>query len=167
MREFKVVIGAKGYFYEKIKGMDKAKSFLEMVRLSDAYHYEHALFQEKYKADLLILKNDDYHAITEQANDRLGGLIYDLTTDNATIWVHNPPSNLLFFLKSKESSGEITLNIEGQQYDIIRDRDDYKTGIATIKKDIIGQDAAIIEISKTLGYLTAVKRLKPYVIMLY
>ena len=27
MREFKVVIGAKGYFYEKIKGMDKAKSF--------------------------------------------------------------------------------------------------------------------------------------------
>ena len=49
MREFKVVIGAKGYFYEKIKGMDKAKSFLEMVRLSDAYHYEHALFQENIK----------------------------------------------------------------------------------------------------------------------
>ena len=42
-----------------------------------------------------------------------------------------------------------------------------KQELATIKKDIIGQDAAIIEISKTLGYLTAVKRLKPYVIMLY
>ena len=167
MRKFKVIIGAKRYFQERIKDIDKAKSFLDLVKLSDACRERGFLLKEEQKADLLVLKNDNYLALSEPANDRLGDLIFDLTTDDSTIFIHNPPSNLMFFLKSKGSSSEIILESDEQKYDILRGKDEYVSGINAIKKEIIGQNAAIIEVSKTLKYLTEVKRSKPYVIMLY
>lgn len=167
MRKFKIIIGAKRYFQERIKDIDKAKSFLDLVKLSDACRERGFLLKEEQKADLLVLKNDNYLALSEPANDRLGDLIFDLTTDDSTIFIHNPPSNLIFFLKSKGSSSEIILESDEQKYDILRGKDEYVSGINAIKKEIIGQNAAIIEVSKTLKYLTEVKRSKPYVIMLY
>ena len=167
MRKFKVIIGAKRYFQERIKDIDKAKSFLDLVKLSDACRERGFLLKEEQKADLFVLKNDNYLALSEPANDRLGDLIFDLTTDDSTIFIHNPPSNLMFFLKSKGSSSEIILESDEQKYDILRGKDEYVSGINAIKKEIIGQNAAIIEVSKTLKYLTEVKRSKPYVIMLY
>lgn len=167
MRTINVVIGSKTFFQEQIKDLSDAVSFLDLIKLSDAYHGKNQVFPEDLKAELMILRNDNYHGITEQANDRLGNLIYDLTTDDSTIWIHNPPSNLLFFLNNQKNASEITLTITPQKHDIVRDRDKYLKGIASIKENIIGQDHAIIEISKTLRYLTTVKRKKPYVIMLY
>lgn len=167
MRTFDVIIGSKGFFQEYIKDLTDAVPFLDLIKLSDAFHTQREIFPENLKAELMILKNDNYHGITEQANDRLGNLIYDLTTDAAEIWLHNPPSNLLFFLKNQEASEGITLSIIEQQYDIVRDREKYIDGIHSIKQNIIGQNSAIIEISKTLRYLTTVERKKPYIVMLY
>ena len=167
MRTINIVIGSKAYFQEQIKDLSDAVSFLDLIKLSDAYHGKKQVFPDELKAELMILRNDNYHGITEQANDRLGNLIYDLTTDDSTIWIHNPPSNLLFFLNNQKNASAITLNTTTQTHDIVRDRVKYLEGIASIKENIIGQDHAIIEISKTLRYLTTVKRKKPYVVMLY
>ena len=167
MRTINVVIGSKAFFHEQTRRVSDAISFLDLVKLSDAFHGKNEIFPDNLKAELMILQNDNYHGIREQANDRLGNLIYDLTTDDSTIWIHNPPSNLLFFLNNQKNASEITLNTTTQEYDIVRDRDKYLEGIASIKENIIGQDHAIIEISKTLRYLTTVKRKKPYVVMLY
>ena len=167
MRTINIVIGSKAYFQEQIKDLSDAVSFLDLIKLSDAYHGKNQVFPDELKAELMILQNDNYHGITEQANDRLGNLIYDLTTDDSTIWIHNPPSNLLFFLNNQKNASAITLNTTTQTHDIVRDRVKYLEGIASIKENIIGQDHAIIEISKTLRYLTTVKRKKPYVVMLY
>ena len=167
MRTINIIIGSKAYFQEQIKDLSDAVSFLDLIKLSDAYHGKNQVFPDELKAELMILRNDNYHGITEQANDRLGNLIYDLTTDDSTIWIHNPPSNLLFFLNNQKNASAITLNTTTQTHDIVRDRVKYLKGIASIKENIIGQDHAIIEISKTLRYLTTVKRKKPYVVMLY
>lgn len=167
MRNINIVIGSKAFFHEQTKDISNAVSFLDLIKVSDAFHGKNEIFPEDLKAELMILQNDNYHGIREQANDRLGNLIYDLTTDDSTIWIHNPPSNLLFFLNNQEKAAEITLNTVKQTYDIVRDRDEYLKGIRSINDHIIGQDHAIIEISKTLRYLTTVKRKKPYVIMLY
>ena len=167
MRTINIVIGSKAYFQEQIKDLSDVVSFLDLIKLSDAYHGKNQVFPDELKAELMILRNDNYHGITEQANDRLGNLIYDLTTDDSTIWIHNPPSNLLFFLNNQKNASAITLNTTTQTHDIVRDRVKYLEGIASIKENIIGQDHAIIEISKTLRYLTTVKRKKPYVVMLY
>lgn len=167
MRTINIIIGSKAYFQEQIKDLSDAVSFLDLIKLSDAYHGKNQVFPDELKAELMILRNDNYHGITEQANDRLGNLIYDLTTDDSTIWIHNPPSNLLFFLNNQKNASAITLNTTTQTHDIVRNRVKYLEGIASIKENIIGQDHAIIEISKTLRYLTTVKRKKPYVVMLY
>ena len=167
MRTINVVIGSKNFFHEQTKDLANAVSFLELIKVSDALQGKNEIFPENLKANLMILQNDNYHGIREQANDRLGNLIYDLTTDDSTIWIHNPPSNLLFFLNNQKNASEIILNTFPQPHDIVRDRDKYIQGIAAIKENIIGQDHAIIEISKTLRYLTTVKRKKPYVVMLY
>ena len=167
MRTINIIIGSKAYFQEQIKDLSDAVSFLDLIKLSDAYHGKNQVFPDELKAELMILRHDNYHGITEQANDRLGNLIYDLTTDDSTIWIHNPPSNLLFFLNNQKNASAITLNTTTQTHDIVRDRVKYLEGIASIKENIIGQDHAIIEISKTLRYLTTVKRKKPYVVMLY
>ena len=167
MRTFHIINGSKNFFIEKTKPLNNPMSFLDLVRKFDAHLNGKQLFPNNEKAKLMVLYNDNYHAITEQANDRLGNLIYDLTQDDSEIWVHNPPHNLLFFLNNKKDYGEIKLDSSSQKYDISRGQENYINGIKTIKKNIIGQDSAILEISKTLSYLTTVSRKKPYVIMLY
>ena len=117
MRTINIVIGSKAYFQEQIKDLSDAVSFLDLIKLSDAYHGKNQVFPDELKAELMILRNDNYHGITEQANDRLGNLIYDLTTDDSTIWIHNPPSNLLFFLNNQKNASAITLNTTTQTHD--------------------------------------------------
>lgn len=115
----------------------------------------------------MILRNDNYHGITEQANDRVGSLIYDLTTEDSIIWLHNPSFNLLRFLKDQEFSQKIELNIDIQKYDIERDPNKFLISMQDIRNKIIGQDVAVVEIGKTLNYLTKCKRTHPYVVMFY
>ena len=167
MRTFNVIIGSKAFFQEKIKDLSNAVYFLDLIKISDAYLGKKEPFPDELKAELMILRNDNYLGITESANDRLGNLIYDLTAEDSTIWIHNPPSNLLFFLNNQSAASVIKLNTDEQKHDIVRNREKYLEGMDSIKENIIGQDNAVVEISKTLFYLTTVKRKKPYVIMLY
>ena len=171
-RQYHIIIGSKSYFDDTIKNIDvkNAVGFLELVRLLDNAKQVNVLdktLSDKIKAPLMIVKNDHYHGIVDAAHDRLGGLIEDLTTESAEIFVHNPTHRLSSYLSDQHLRHIIDLDIQKEPYSINRDTSCFSEGIEEIRKNIIGQDDAIYEISKSLWYLTTVKRKKPYVIMLY
>lgn len=167
MRRYHVIIGSKAFFdlkLPKFNADDGVRSFLELVKLSDTAKQNN--LNSEFETQILILKNDNYHGIVEAAHDRLGGLIEELTASNAEIYIHNPPKVLYDFLKNQYDCGIIELNVLTQKYSI--NKKDYKfvENIKEISENIIGQEKAINEISKSLWYLTTVRR-KPYIIMLY
>lgn len=59
------------------------------------------------------------------------------------------------------------MDVKSEEYGIKRDSEMFVENIASISSNLFGQANAIAEISKSLWYLTTVKREKPYVIMLY
>ena len=71
MRTINIVIGSKAFFHEQTRSISDAISFLDLVKLSDALHGKNEIFPDNLKAELMILQNDNYHGIREQANDRL------------------------------------------------------------------------------------------------
>lgn len=173
-RCYHIIIGSKAFFETKISDANcgDSVSFLEHVRLFDNAKLLQSndtisALLDKLKSSILIIKNDNYHGIVESAHDRLGGLIEDLTRENAEIFVHNPPQNLFSYLIDQDKRKIIDLDIVTEQYCIKRDSLQFSSNIEEIKKNIIGQDKAVNEISKSLWYLTSVDRKKPYVIMLY
>lgn len=171
-RQYYVIIGSKSYFDRILSNIDnkKATGFLELIRLWDnakqLKNYKESSLNE-LKTSLLVIKNDNYHGIVDSAHDRLGALIEDLTTSTATIYIHNPPQNLSNYLNDQNSRKLIKLNIKKEQYIIERKPEEFSENIKDIAQRIIGQTDAINEISKSIWYLTMVKREKPYVIMLY
>ena len=171
-RQYHVIIGSKSYFDVAIENVDtnNSEGFLELVRLFDntkqAKDFDRTLLN-RIKAATLIVKNDNYHGIVDAAHDRLGGLIEDLTTDTAEIYVHNPPQRLMSYLSDQHKRQIIDLDIQSEPYNIKRDPAQFSQNIEEIHKSIIGQDTAVNEISKSLWYLTTVDRRKPYVIMLF
>lgn len=171
-RHYHIVVGSKSFFDSAISDVEDkdAAGFLELVRLWDnakqAKEFDKSVF-EKMKVSTLIIKNDNYHGIVEAAHDRLGGLIEDLTTARAKIYVHNPPQRLISYLTDQHRRQIIDLDIKREEYNIKRDPERFLVNISDIRENILGQDYAINEISKSLWYLTTVERKKPYVIMLY
>jgi ATP-dependent Clp protease ATP-binding subunit ClpA len=113
------------------------------------------------------VKNNNYHGIIEAAHDRLGPLIEELTTDTAEIYIHNPPRVLKEYLEEQFNRSLIELDLNTEEYSIKRDAEMFVDNISCISSSLFGQENAIEEISKSLWYLTTVKREKPYVIMLY
>lgn len=59
------------------------------------------------------------------------------------------------------------LDVVSEEYVMQRDTTLFAENINSISSSILGQELAIEEVSKSLWYLTTVKRQKPYVIMLY
>lgn len=167
-RKYYIIIGSKSYFdarLPKFSEEDDVGTFLELVKLSDASKQSRQPFEEW--VDKLILKNDNYHGIVDAAHDRLGPLIEDLTTEDAEIYVHNPPRVLKEYLENQYKRSLIELKIEAEEYEIEHDSTVFVNKMGEISNNIVGQQEAIKEISKSLWYLTTVKRTKPYVIMLY
>lgn len=167
-RKYHIIVGSKAYFDSKLPPFsedDEVDTFLELVKLSDTAKQNRLIFNQY--ASILIVKNDNYHGIVEAAHDRLGPLIEDLTTDEAEIYVHNPPRVLKAYLEDQYKRDIIELEILREEYEIKRDPELFVDNINAISERIIGQQIAIEEISKSLWYLTNVKREKPYVIMLY
>lgn len=175
-REYKIIIGSKRFFDNKVKELESEleksfreytiDTFLELVRISDDLRKRGQDYLHE-KASIMILKNDNYHGIVESAHDRLGALIEDLTENDAQIIVHNPPIVLESYLISLDKRELIVLSYEVEKYDIKRQPELFNKNINDISKAIYGQDEAIKEISKSLWYLTTVNRKKPYVIMLH
>lgn len=167
-RKYHIIIGSKGYFDMNLPEFtedDVVDDFLELVKISDTAKQNRLMFDQH--ADILIIKNNSYHGIVEAAHDRLGPLIEELTTDDAEIYIHNPPSVLKEYLENQKERSLIELDIVSEKYEIKRDSDVFVNKIKEISLHIFGQQTAIEEISKSLWYLTTVKRSKPYVIMLY
>lgn len=167
-RKYHLIIGSKAFFDAKLPEFsedDDVDTFLELVKLSDAAkqnHYTFDLFASK-----LIIKNNNYHGIVDAAHDRLGPLIEELTMDYAEIYVHNPPRVLKEYLEDQYKRSLIEMDITSEEYEIKRDPTMFVENIKSISSNLFGQQKAIEEVSKSLWYLTTVKREKPYVIMLY
>lgn len=167
-RKYNIIIGSKAFFDKKVPRFsedDDVGTFLELIKLSDASKQSGKMFGDW--VNKLILKNNNYHGIVDAAHDRLGPLIEDLTTENAEIYVHNPPRVLKEYLEDQYKRSLIELEIEFEEYEIKRDSTAFVNKMREISNCIVGQQDAIKEISKSLWYLTTVKRTKPYVIMLY
>ena len=167
-RKYHIIIGSKAFFDANLPDFnedDVVDSFLELVKLSDAAKQNRQIFDQY--ADILILKNNNYHGIIDAAHDRLGPLIEDLTTEHAEIYVHNPPRVLKEYLEDQYKRSLIELEIIPEKYTIEHNPGAFVDKIMEISSNIIGQQLAIEEISKSLWYLTTIKRAKPYVIMLY
>ena len=167
-RSFYVFIGSKAFFDRELRCLnmfDNANSFLEIVKLSDnAKESGNPFF---HHATSLVVRNNEYLGIVASANDRVGPLIEELTTEDAHICIHNPPRVLLEYLKEKESRNLIEINIEKEVYEIEKTEEEFAHKVTAIYSHILGQNEAIDCICKRLWYLTLVKRQRPYVIMLY
>ncbi|OLN30339.1 AAA family ATPase [Desulfosporosinus metallidurans] len=176
-RTYHIVIGSKAFFDAQVKKLEEKqdeeyeenviKIFLELVRLSDERKQRGYPFLDEDKASIMILKNDNYHGIVESAHDRLGSLIEELTTDDAIIYIHNPPIILEAYLEGLHYRGLIHLSRDKEEYSINRQPENFSGNMKRIAHNIFGQDEAIVEISKSMWYLTTANRKKPYVIMLY
>lgn len=167
-RQYYLIIGSKNYFeskLSKIKIESESDSFLDLVKYSDDSKQRGENFD--YKAESLILRNNNYHGITEQAHDRIGTLIDELTTDYANIYIHNPPTILKSHIKNLELNNEIDIKYFKEEYVISDDKEAFIDNIKNISNNIIGQNDAIEEITKSMWYLSKCKRIKPYIIMLY
>ncbi|MEN6349723.1 MAG: AAA family ATPase [Syntrophomonas sp.] len=177
MRTYKIIIGSKAFFEAQVRLMEETlkkedgysliESFLVLVRFSDERKQRGLTFKDEDKASAMILKNDNYHGIVESAHDRLGSLIEELTRDDALIYIHNPPTILDTYLDGQHKRGKIKLSYEKETYAIKREPDNFFENMSNIAKNIFGQNEAIIEISKSMWYMTTVNRKKPYVIMIY
>ena len=173
MRIYKIVIGSSSYFDKALdeaysiidEKNGKIPSFLELIRIFDAQ--KQSGNTETVKTPLLFIRNNDYNGIVNAAHDRLGPLIEDITHDEALILIHNPPRVLYEYLQDKKARNLITLEEDREEYSIQKEPEKFKENILRISDAIVGQDRAIIEISKSLWYLISVQRKKPYVIMLY
>lgn len=167
-RKYCVIIGSKAFFDRNLPGVSEGEellTFLELVKLSDASRQARTQFD--ITVSKLFVKNNDYHGIVEAAHDRLGSLIEEFTSNDAEIYIHNPPHTLMEYLNDKNSRDLITMRVVKEEYQIQNDPKVFSRKIQNISSRIIGQDVAIEEISKSLWYLTNVKRTTPYVIMLY
>lgn len=169
MRVYHIIIGSKPFFNDTINKyqMHDPKSFLELVRLDDSIKNHERYRKGIISENCMILRNDDYHGIVETAHDRLGEIIKNLTSENAEIFIHNPPAALKTQLSREYERKEIELDVTREQYSIKRDPDTFQTNIDSIEKKIFGQNEAVLEIAKSIWYLTNVDRKKPYIIMLY
>lgn len=175
-RTYYIITGSKAFFDSQVKKLQDKRaeleenvieSFLELVRLSDERKQRGSSFSDEDKASLMILKNDNYHGIVESAHDRLGSLVEELTADDAIIYIHNPPVVLDAYLNGLYNRGLINLSNDHQEYIMKRIPEDFSGNMKRIAQNIFGQDEAIVEISKSMWYLTTANRKKPYIIMLY
>lgn len=167
-RIYHVVIGSSCFFDNTVASFlqeHDVSYFIDLVKRSDECKHHGRPFCDK--SSFLILKNNNYHGIVETAHDRLGPLIEELTEDDAEIYVHNPPKTLTNFLKGQYESSIIELTFCEEKYNINRDSAQFVQKINEVSRNIIGQEKAVKEVSKSLWYLTNSKRQRPYVIMLY
>ena len=166
-RKYYVITGPKSYFDGQVENinLEESNTFSQLVKESDDCRTNGSKFNNR--TGTLIVKNDSYNSIVEQAHDRLGVLIEEFTLDDASVYIHNPPFNLKKYLVEKQSQGQIEIEYQNQDYSTTNNKLDFSEKMKEVSSRIIGQTNAITEISKSMWYLSKTKRTKPYVIMLY
>ncbi len=164
-RKYEIYIGSKNYYYDNIQSLcdiDSSPTFLELVKKSDECRQRKESFEDY--SDILLIPNDNYNGITEQAHDRIGAIIKELTTNDAIVYIHNPPIVLNEYLKSVSQEN---VKYHNEEYQMNKDELDFVAKMQSISSQIIGQNHAIVDIGQSMWYLTKTNREKPYVIMLY
>lgn len=164
-RKYEIYIGSKNYYYDNIQSLcdiDSSPTFLELVKKSDECRQRKESFEDY--SDILLIPNDNYNGITEQAQDRIGAIIKELTTNDAIVYIHNPPIVLNEYLKSVSQEN---VKYHNEEYQMNKDELDFVAKMQSISSQIIGQNHAIVDIGQSMWYLTKTNREKPYVIMLY
>ncbi|GAB2026139.1 AAA family ATPase [Lactovum odontotermitis] len=165
-RKYIVINGSKSYFKSKLPKNEHVVSvFLDLVKESDEKKTLGLEFNSY--ADVLIVFNDNYNGIVEQAHDRLGVLIEELTKEDSVIYIHNPPIVLKEYLSYVDEKESCTVEYHYEKYTIDENEKDFVQNLHAISENIIGQELALKEITKSMWYLTKTERKKPYVIMLY
>lgn len=167
-RTYHLYNGSRSFFDNELYDIYKKcdyKTFSQLVKESDECRTNGKSFNSF--AHILVISNESFNGITEQAHDRLNELIIDLTKSDATIYIHNPPTNLKRYLYLLNAEDKIEISEMTQDYKINVTEDEFIKNMKAISKEIVGQSHAIIEISKTMWYLTKSHRENPYVIMLY
>jgi ATP-dependent Clp protease ATP-binding subunit ClpA len=162
MRKYQIIQSSLEYFEKYIEKneIEEECSFNELIRWADTAKMNSGA---KYpQVDALVIRNHDYQGITNEANNRLDALIEDITSETATIIIHNPSQRIEQKILSKYSESLI----ESEDYSV--KIDDFSNLVDEIRRKIIGQREAVLEIIKSLNYLTkSRKSQKPYVILLY
>lgn len=164
-RKYEIYIGSKQYFYDEVSNLcdvDSIPTFLELVKESDECRQRKESFDDY--ADVLLIPNDNYNGITEQAHDRIGAIIKELTTYDAVVYIHNPPIVLKEYLKNVSQEN---VEYHNEEYQMNKNELDFVENMQSISSQIIGQNHAIVDIGQSMWYLTKTNRQKPYVIMLY
>lgn len=167
-RNYIVITGSKSFFRDQLPAFDddeNVSTFLDLVKESDETKTRGVHFENH--ADILIVFNDNYNGIVEQAHDRIGVLIEELSNDDATIYIHNPPITLKEYLKSVEEDANPSITYFSEEYALDKNEEEFVENMHAISSNIMGQEQALKEITKSMWYLTKVERKKPYVVMLY
>lgn len=171
-RKYIVIIGSKNYFKSQLESQlptweddDTVATFLDLVKESDERKNQGIPFENH--ADILIVYNDNYSGITEQAHDRIGVLIDELSNEDSTIYIHNPPIRLKEYLAYIKENEDCEVEYSSEIYTTDMNEEDFVENMHAISTNIFGQEQALKEITKSMWYLTKVERKKPYVIMLY
>ena len=171
-RQYYIITGSQKFFDDTITQILNRKEtlsdpddFLELIKQSELCRTSGIV--NKYESAYIVVRNNHYHGVTNEAHYRIGVIIEELTMSNAVIFIHNPPINLVEHIKMKAESKEATLEFRTEQYSMEKDATLFSEKMKGISRSILGQNIAIEETTKTLWYLTKVERNKPYVVMLY
>ena len=171
-RQYYIITGSQKFFDDTITQILNRKEtlsdpddFLELIKQSELCRTSG--IANKYESAYIVVRNNHYHGVTNEAHYRIGVIIEELTMSNAVIFIHNPPINLVEHIKMKAESKEATLEFRTEQYSMEKDATLFSEKMKGISRSILGQNIAIEETTKTLWYLTKVERNKPYVVMLY
>jgi len=168
MRKYYIVRGSSGYFEEIFRSLDlfaEAENFLDLIALYDNSRNARKLFTSHAK--FMICRNDNYHAIVEQAHDRLGPLMDEITKDTAEILIHNPTERLMRHIKLQEQLKRAEIVEHDENLVAKLSIDDFQSKLNRIRDKILGQEFAISELGKSVLTLALLERKRPYVIMLH
>jgi len=167
-RKYYIIKGSKAFFdktLESFTGLEGAESFINLVLKSDACRNAGKLFTERAK--IVICRNDNYHAIVEQAHDRLGPIVEELSSDDAVVFIHNPPDNLQQYIDTLVQQEKAAKEERSEDHNIVFQKDEFRKHLSEVSKLIVGQDNAVEELGKSILYSSLSNRKRPYVIMLY
>lgn len=131
VRNYFLIIGSTSYFDDYLSKIDVEKdSFIELVRQDDTQRKGGVITWDP--SPNLVVRNSDYHGLVASAHDRLGELIKEFTTEDAYIYIHNPPAALVRQLMAQYELGDIVVKKKNEEYDINRDPKAFAAGISEI-----------------------------------
>lgn len=171
-REYCLITGSQNFFDNTVsKILNRSKiitdidDFLELLKLSELNRT--AGVEKKAESAYMVVRNNHYHGITNEAHYRIGVIIEEMTITDAIIFIHNAPINLVEYINIQAENSEATVEFYAEQYTMEKNKTIFSEKMRGISENILGQNNAIEESTKTLWYLTNVERKKPYVVMLY